>query len=120
MKAPAPKSLTGDGVTLWRDVTADYDLRPDELSLLEQACRTLDVIGMLEAAWSEFGFPMVTTGSMGQEVIHPLIGELRSQRASFERLRAALKLPDDTSSVPVESTSDKARRAAQARWSRGA
>lgn len=32
----------GEGRKLWRDVTATYDLRPDEAVLLAEACRMID------------------------------------------------------------------------------
>lgn len=116
-----PNDLADAGKAFWSDVTSRYDLRPDELRVLVQACKTLDMIAKLEAKWVERGEPDLSEGSMGQEVIHPLIGELRAQRAAFERLRAALKLPDVSAEpAPAEDASAKARRAAAARWSRGA
>lgn len=119
MSKKSKPELAEAGSRMWDDISSSYDLRADELRLLEQACKTLDMIARLESAWFELGCPMVSTGSMGQEVIHPLIGELRSQRAAFERHRSALKLPDEDD-APVEDASSKARRAAVARWSRGA
>lgn len=119
MSKKSKPSLAEAGERLWDEVSSAFELRADELRLLEQACKTLDMIARLEDAWSELGCPMVSTGSMGQEVIHPLIGELRAQRAAFDRLRAALKLTDEDD-APVEDSSSKARRAAVARWSRGA
>lgn len=115
-----PASLSKSGAALWRSVASRYELRPDELSVLEQACSTADMIAELEAARVEAGLPLMTKGSMGQEVIHPFIGELRAQRAQLARLMARLKLPDDSSGAGGGDVSSSARHAAAARWSRGA
>jgi hypothetical protein len=53
-------------------------------------------------------------GSMGQQVINPLISELRQHRATLASLLGRLNLPDEaTDSVP---RSVQARDAAHARW----
>src|ERR1044072_9309200 len=75
---PAPKGLTARGRKLWRQVLSEYTLRPDELVLLENACRTVDLIADLEAAM--IGEPLVTTGGMGQAREHPLLSGARMQR----------------------------------------
>lgn len=115
----APEGLKDAGRALWASY-ADYQLRPDERVHLRNACRTADMVAALESRWVEQGCPDVTTGSMGQEVIHPLIGELRMQQDALDRAIARIKLPDDAAEGPAESSSDKARRAAMARWSKGA
>lgn len=119
MSKDLPAGLHDAGAALWSSY-ADYELRPDERVHLMNACRTADMIAALDARWVELGCPDVTTGSMGQEVIHPLIGEKRQQQDALDRAIARIKLPDAESGAPVESASDKARRAAVARWSRGA
>lgn len=112
-KSKAPKSLQDAGKALWESIASKYVLRADELTRLEQACKTADVLSMLEGAWAESGFPMVSKGSMGQEVIHPLIGEIRTQRGVLDRALSGLKLPDDESgAVPVNQN----RSAAQSSW----
>ena len=111
-----PKSLQSAGKALWESIASKYVLRADEVSRLEQACKTSDVIAMLEDSWRDLGFPMVSKGSMGQEVIHPLIGEIRTQRSSLASLLAGLKLPDDESGeVPVNQQRD----AANSKWATG-
>lgn len=114
-----PRKPKSAGELLRGKIAGSYELRADESAVLDSACAVADVIAELEAAWSEDGRPMTTRGSMGQLVIHPLIGEIRAQRAAQARLLAQLKLPDE-SVAPVEDASSKARRAAVARWSRGA
>ena len=111
-----PKSLHDAGKALWESIASKYVLRSDEVSRLEQACKTADVLMMLEDAWESLGYPMVSVGSMKQEVIHPLIGEIRTQRASLASLLAGLKLPDDESGeVPVNQQRD----AANSEWATG-
>ena len=114
----APKSLGKAGKALWASIAGRYELRPDELSRLEQACATADMIAELEAARDDEGRPLTTSGSMGQQVIHPYIGELRVQRKDLAAHLAALKLPDEQAAP--QDASSAARKAAASRWSRGA
>lgn len=111
-----PKSLQDAGSALWSSIAGKYVLRSDEVARLEQACKTADVLAMLEAAWGALDFPMVSKGSMGQEVIHPLIGEIRTQRGALDRALVGLKLPDEAEGAePVNQQRD----AANSRWSTG-
>lgn len=116
-KAPsAPAHLQRAGRAVWRAIVTKYDLRPDEMFTLEDACRITDVIAALTAAWAETGSPMTTTGSMGQLVIHPLIGEIRQQRMSRNTLWRQMKLPDiDGGGIEANQN----REAANASWQPG-
>lgn len=111
-KPKPPESLADPGRELWNTIVGSYDLRSDELATLEDACATTDMIAALSASWSDLGRPLTTKGSMGQEVIHPLIGEIRTQRAARNALWRMLKLPDDAGS----GESNQQRSAAQSRW----
>lgn len=115
MSVKAPSGLGAAGEQLWSDVAADYELRPDELRVLEAACRTADMIARLDAAMVDE--PLMVSGSMGQLREHPLISESRQQRQSLAALLKQLKLPDEGASSS-ESRSSAARAAANARWSR--
>lgn len=116
-----PVGLTKAGVDLWKSVASTYQLRPDEQAILLGACRAADMITALRAAWVAADMPMLTRGSMGQDVIHPLIGELRAQESQKAALLARLKLPDaDQGAGAGTDGSTKARKAAAARWDRGA
>src|SRR5690606_5966339 len=114
---PTPQRLGRKARRLWRDVTSVYDLRPDELRVLEDACREVDLIERLEEELRDA--QLVVRGSMGQPVANPLVQEIRQHRAVLRGLLGSLKLPDeDDRQALARSTS--ARAAAQARWRRGA
>ncbi len=112
-KATAPKGLGVKARAFWRSVVGTYDLRVDELRILEDACREIDMIERLEAAQRES--PLMMPGSMGQMVASPLVQELRQHRALFKGLVAALKLPDENGE---SSVSANARAAVNARWAK--
>ena len=114
-KIPAPDALADTGKRVWETVTSKYDLRPDELLTLEDACAASDMIASLSQAWNDEGRPLTTKGSMGQQVIHPLIGEIRTQRAARNAIWRQLKLPDDAESDASGETNQH-RSAAQSKW----
>jgi len=105
----APAGLADAGSKLWRDVTGKYALRADELITLEAACRASDRVVAMEA---ERDGAIMTSGSMGQPIVHPLIAEVRAHEAQIAGLLAKLKLPDDSGAAPVSQQ----RAAAQSRW----
>lgn len=116
-----PAGLADAGASLWESIGGRFELRPDEEATLLGACRAADMIAALRAGWASLDFPMLTTGSMGQDVIHPIIGELRAQEAQKAALLARLKLPDESGADSgAGDNSTPARKAAAARWSRGA
>jgi hypothetical protein len=100
-------------------MTSQYEFRPDEARILQDCCAEIDLIDDLDAA--QRGAERIVKGSMGQQVINPLISELRQHRATLANLLGKLNLPDDANatrdSVPggrVRSTT--ARQAAHVRW----
>ena len=116
-KPKPPVHLAKGGVALWKDVTGKYELRADELRALEDACAATDMLDEFMEAWREAGRPYMSTGSMGQEVEHPLIGSIDKQRKARQAFLAKLKLPDDGTAEQPRPTS--ARAAAQSRWTKG-
>lgn len=74
-----PAGLQKPGRSLWRKITAEFDLEnePDKLELLYQAAKTADQIAELDEAAAEA--PLTVKGSMGQPVISPFIAEARVQ-----------------------------------------
>lgn len=111
----APSTLSPVGKKLWASVADKYSLRPDELATLEDACLMTQMIAELDSAWAEDGRPMTTAGSMGQKVIHPLIGEIRAQRMARNALWRQLKLPDEVAGEPTNQQRD----AANQKWATG-
>lgn len=106
-----PKGLKSRGRRFWKDVVSAYELRVDELILLEFAAKTIDLLADLEEAMS--GQSLTTKGSMGQEREHPLLSEARQQRAQLNRTLAQLDLPDvGEQAAPV----NQHRAAGQSRW----
>lgn len=121
MTTPAPPRVLGrEGRAFWRLVHSLYDdLAPAELALLEQACRSLDVIAVLDAAAAA---EPLTTGSKGQTIVHPATTEARLQRRELARILDQLGLPDPASGAteakPSSPQKRRAAKAAEARWSR--
>lgn len=115
-KPKAPSGLGTSGRALWREIVGGYDLRPDELRVLVDACREADLVDRLEAALSESD--LVVTGSKNQPVASPLVPEVRQHRTALASLLKALKLPDNPACADRASTyvSEQARAAARARW----
>lgn len=113
----APTKLGPKAKRLWVEVTGTYDLRVDELRILEDACREVDLVERLELEFRSED--TMVKGSMGQLVASPLLQELRQHRAVLARLLGMLKLPDEDGRAQ-ESVSNAARKAANARWGRGA
>lgn len=114
MSAPKrPADLGREGKRLWKSIAGgQYVLRPDELSTLEDACRLSDMIATLTADWIERDRPSMTTGSMGQEIIHPLVDKIADHRMKRATLLGRLKLPDEQNGAK----SNQQRDAAQSRW----
>jgi hypothetical protein len=108
------------GQALYDSVADELDLGPGERRVLIDAAATADTIAELEQAWRALGSPAVSIGSQRQEVIHPLIGEIRQQRTTLRQLIAALRIPDaedGPASGPMSRT-EAARKAAYARHGR--
>lgn len=116
-KHPAPAGLSKRANKRWNEVVTRWDLRPDELRVLEDACWEMDIVDSLEALVASEG--LTATGSMGQVVIHPAVQEVRQHRSILASLLRSLKLPDDAAK-PAEETkgerSSAARAAARSRW----
>lgn len=116
----APRSLGADGRKLWRAVTTmavegrRIEFRTDELTVLAQAAATADAIAALEAEL--VGARVVVAGSKGQTIVNPVVIELRLQRAALATLLGRLAIPDASSSWEGLTSSQRARRAAHARW----
>lgn len=112
-----PAGLKAAGKKLWDSIVGGglYVLRPDELRVLEDACRTADMVSALEAEMA--GADLVVTGSQGQPVANPILAELRQYRGLLRQQLKGLNLPDEDGRE-AGSRSAAARAAANARWRR--
>lgn len=112
----APKGLKAKAKRVWDQTTKDFELRADELRVLEDACREIDLIERMETALSSA--ELLVRGSQGQSVANPLVQELRQHRATVARLFSQLKLSDtgDAGAGEGGQRSATARDAANARW----
>lgn len=115
-KPVAPAGLGTKARKMWTELTAEFDFRADELRILEDACREVDLVERLEKEINHKDFKLVVQGSMGQPVASPLIQEVRQHRAAIKSLLAALKIPDEPDSPAAQQRSASARAAANARW----
>ena len=119
----APTGLGTKAKRLWTSTTTTYELREDELRILEDACREVDLVERLERELKKA--KLTVEGSMGQPVANPLMQEIRQHRSIVQRLLGSLKLPDDEAGEGTKISgagerSSKARDAASERWKRGA
>jgi len=112
-----PTHLGLQGKRLWDRIVGDFTLRPDELRILEDACREADLVDRIDGELRDA--PLTVPGSMGQPVASPLVQEVRQHRAVLKTLLAQLKLTEDGETEAV-ARSASARAAANARWGRGA
>ena len=71
-----PAGLRMQGKRLWEAVVTVYVLTPAELSILTECCRTRDELDRLEVAVRKLP-DLVTAGSRGQVIPHPLLAEVR-------------------------------------------
>lgn len=97
-----PEGLGPRGTAFWHAVMHAYEPNIDELELLTEVCRTLDLIETLHGRLDEPG----------------VVTEIRLQRALFSRLLVMLGLERDDGETMLSPASQRGRRAAKARWSR--
>jgi phage terminase small subunit len=109
-----PDHLEKAGRRLWKAVLTTFELRPDELLLLEAGCRLADQVAALE--WGLADAPLMVEGSKGQERPHPLYAEIRAHRLAVARIMAQLGLADAVDADGA-TRSSAGRRMARARWS---
>jgi hypothetical protein len=112
----SPAGLGNRAKRLWDGVSTAYELRVDELVILEEACHEVDLLDRIDARLRLGTLTM--RGAFGAVVAHPLLAEVRQHRGVLARLLGQLKLPEAVGK-PEWTASDKARRAAAARWGNG-
>lgn len=101
---------------VWDGITGVYSLRPDELRVLEDACREIDLVERLEADLA--GASLTVKGSQGQPVANPLVTEVRQHRQVVKALLGSLKLPDEDDARAPASPSAAGRALVANRWRR--
>ena len=118
----APSRLGKAGKKLWGEVVGSgrYQLRPDEVRILEDACREMDLVDKLEEELSKPGTELTVKGSQGQPVANPLVTEIRQHRQTIKTLLGALKLPDEDEARAPGDPSAAGRALVANRWRRGA
>jgi hypothetical protein len=87
-----PRGLKIDGKRLWNSVTEDFELAEHELSVLVEACRTVDALAALQSIIEKDG---VTNVSPQGVRAHPALVEARQQRVTLAKLVASLRIPLD-------------------------
>ncbi|MGL6235695.1 MAG: hypothetical protein ACRC20_10150 [Segniliparus sp.] len=115
VKPRAPHGLKTEGQRLWRAVVAEFDLsfEPHKQRILFDACKTADLVQRLDEAAEDA--PLTAKGSMGQEVISPLIAQSQSARSLLAQLLSRLDLPptDEEQAERAEKLSQTRRKAAK-------
>lgn len=114
MKHAAPDDLAAAGSKMWASIAGKYELRPDEVRILEDACREADLVDDLagEAKFAD----RIVKGSQGQPVINPLISELRQHRSTLASLLRQLHLPDEGGASSADKSSAAGRALVSNRW----
>lgn len=113
-KVSGPVFSSADARELWAATTGTYSMSAHEKLILKGACMALDKIDAIQCELD--GVPLMSKGSMGQDVANPLLGELRQTQAAFDRAMKQLALPDADGVDVGSSRSASARDAAKARW----
>ncbi|MGY4869794.1 hypothetical protein [Mycolicibacterium elephantis] len=110
----APAGLSARGRQLWRELHTVYDFTeaPEKQAILEEACRTADVVKRLQAI-VDGADDIRVCGSQGQPVAMPELLELRQYRSLMAQLLKALGCPDDDD---VLTRSELGKLGAAARW----
>lgn len=85
-----PVGLGAPGRRLWQAVTAEFEGTEHELALLEESCRTRDLLVSLRDQLDRDG--LMLESSQGAR-LHPAVAELRQQRLALARLLATLGVP---------------------------
>jgi hypothetical protein len=108
-----PDGLAERGHAFWCAITGQWELRADELELLREIVRTVDMVETLAAVVAREGPTVMVANSLKT---HPSMVELRQQRHLLGRMLGQLALVDEDGSVLPSPLSARGRKAAQTRW----
>lgn len=111
------KGLAGDGRALWNEVIADcadqdLELDPRELRWLRSACELTDQAALVKAELDRSS--VMLTGSQGQQVVHPALGEFRQLNLAISQTLGRIKV--DEPAAAKSSGVNQPRSAAHTRW----
>ena len=117
LKPPSDLAPRGRGRRFWRAVVAEHELRSDEHELLAESCRMLD---LLDALRDEADGVLLLDGK-----VHPAVVEQRQVREQLRKTLGVLAIPEvEVDGPDLADVADyrtwRARKAARARWDRGA
>ena len=119
MKQQIPRAPSGLGLRgrrAWKAIHAEFEgFDPHRLQLVEELCRVLDRIGSYETILEAEG--LITEGRYGPKD-HPAAIAVRAERGLLVRLAQSLDLPADVGEWDGLTASQRARKAAAARWHR--
>lgn len=117
---PVPGGLGARGQAFWDHTVGAFELDQHEQEVLTQVCRLLDVCDLLQAKVDEDG--VTTTSPSGVVKTHPALVELRQSSLAVSRMLSQLEVPSEDeqggASGVATGWSQRASRAAHARWSR--
>lgn len=108
-----PLNLDARGEALWDSVAAEEDFDAAGYALLEDACRTADIIEhlsyMLRSDEDDWLRVIEDRGGEGRLTLNiaPLLGEIRQQRLAMNRLLNQLGVGHLTSDADAESKQAK-------------
>ena len=101
------------GGEFWRGVSAEFDLSRDEVELLVEVCRSLDLLDDLRSVLDRDG-PM-SIGSQGQPVAHPALAHINAAKMTLGRLLKQLGLPREVEEPRLTPAQVQASNAVRAR-----
>ena len=91
---PPTGIIDPEAIALFKGVAGQYELPPDALAILTEACRALQRSHLLNAAAEADG--LTAKGVRDQPVVHPAIEKAASQLRLFAKLMRELGLTADT------------------------
>lgn len=112
----APAGLGSRGRRFWRRVTEEVEFTDSETVILEETCRVLDRLELLNGDIAERG--VTVPGSAGQTVLNPSLQEARQQEVVLHRLLAALAIPTEDGATLATARNAASIAANNARWGR--
>lgn len=96
---PTPHNLNEEAKQFWKRMMNTYQFRLDELRILKDCCREIDIIERIERELKTG--EATVKGSQGQPVANPLFAEARQHRSTLASLLKQLKLGEAIENTTV-------------------